>query len=113
MVIFLACMNKQIEHILSEYRDALMNIYGPRIEKVLLFGSYARGDADSGSDIDVLVILRGDVVPSKEIARTGKISSSLSLKNDCVISTVFISSDRYPDEKSPLIMNVHREGISL
>jgi len=37
---------------------------------MVLFGSQARGDAESGSDIDVLGMLKGAVSPCEEIART-------------------------------------------
>lgn len=48
----------------------------------MLFGSYARGDAEPGSDIDVLVVLHGDVNPGEEIARTGEMVADISLRYD-------------------------------
>jgi uncharacterized protein len=44
--------------ILTRYRAALDEIYGDRLERVVLFGSRARGDADDESDYDVAVFLR-------------------------------------------------------
>jgi predicted nucleotidyltransferase len=81
--------------------------------QMLLFGSQARGDAASDSDIDVMVVLRGPVKSGEEINKTSEIRAELSLKNDVVISCIFMSADRYMAEQSSLILNVHREGISV
>ena len=77
----------------------------------MLFGSRARDDADPGSDIDILVVLHGPVNPGEEIARTGETTANLSLKYDVVISCTFISAKRFNTEKSPLLLNVRREGM--
>ncbi len=58
--------------ILTDLRNRLTELYGPRIDRLLLFGSQARGDAVDGSDVDVLVVLHGDVLPEEESRRTGK-----------------------------------------
>ncbi len=43
---------------LKELVDELKKLYGDNLSHVILYGSKARGDADSGSDIDVLVVLK-------------------------------------------------------
>jgi predicted nucleotidyltransferase len=43
----------------TRFRAALDKVYGERIERVVLFGSRARGDARPDSDYDVLVFLKG------------------------------------------------------
>jgi predicted nucleotidyltransferase len=80
---------------------------------VILFGSQARGDAQFGSDIDVLVVLSSEVHPGEEIHRTGGIVSQISLNNDVVISCIFMALERYSHEQSPLLRNVRREGVSV
>jgi predicted nucleotidyltransferase len=99
--------------ILSDLRQRLMELYGPNLDRLLLFGSQARGDAVEGSDVDVLVVLHGEVKPGEEIRRSGKIVADLSLANDMVISCAFVSSHRFLTEKSPFLLNIHREGIVL
>jgi len=44
--------------ILKRFRSALDEMYGDRLERVVLFGSRARGDADEESDYDIAVFLR-------------------------------------------------------
>jgi uncharacterized protein len=106
-------MNSEIQDIPIELRQKLEMIYEERLVSIVLFGSQAHGDAVSGSDIDILVVLKGTVNPGQEIAKVGETTSMLSLKYDVVISCAFVSSDRYATERSPFLLNVRREGVSL
>jgi len=106
-------MDQKVKDILGELRTELRSLYGERLERILLFGSQARGDADLESDIDVLVVLKGDVQPGAEIDRTSDAVADLSLANNVVVSCVFISSQRYATERSPLLLNVRREGVTV
>ncbi len=99
--------------ILTELRGQFEELYGSRLINLILYGSQARGDAEPGSDIDVLVVLKGPVNPGEEIERVGEITASLSLRYDVVISCTYISADRFYNERSPLLLNVHHEGIVL
>jgi predicted nucleotidyltransferase len=106
-------MNALIAPILVELRQRLEALYGPRLVKMILYGSQARGDAEPGSDIDVLVVLRGLVRPGEEIARTSDIRLNMSLMHDTVISCAYVSSSRYQKERSPFLLNVRREGMAV
>jgi predicted nucleotidyltransferase len=74
-------------------------------------GSQARGEAESGSDLDVLVVLQGPVDAGLEIAHTGEIVATLSLHHDIAIACVFMKEERYLDRQGPFLRNVRREGI--
>ena len=104
-------MGNDLRTLLSELRQRLQALYGPRLEQLVLFGSQARREAEAGSDVDILVVLRGAVNAGQEIARTGPLMADLSLKYDTVVSCLFISSERYATEDSPLLLNVRREGV--
>ena len=106
-------MNEQLNNIVNELRQSLESLYGERLQDVILFGSQARGDALAGSDIDLLVVLEGDVRPGEEILRTGDIVSSISLKYDVVVSCLFLPARRFAREQGPLLRNVRREGVSI
>ena len=106
-------MNARIESIITELRGELDALYGDRLLRLVLFGSHARGDEVPGSDVDLLVVLRGPVRPGAEIQRTGPSKAKLCLKYGEVVSTTFISAQRYETEKSPLLLNVRREGVSV
>ncbi len=106
-------MRPTLSPILSELKQRLSEHYGDRLERLVLFGSQARGDAELGSDIDVLVVLRDKTNPYEEIDRTIDIVSDLSLAHDVVLQCVYVSADRLVREMSPLLMNVRREGVAL
>jgi predicted nucleotidyltransferase len=104
-------MDEKLKTILAELRRKFEAIYGERLVQMVLFGSRARGDAKPGSDIDVMVVLKGLVNPGYEISRVSQFTASLSLQYDIVISCIFISEERFYKEQSPLLLNVRREGV--
>ncbi|RPH96217.1 nucleotidyltransferase domain-containing protein [candidate division KSB1 bacterium] len=106
-------MSEKLQKILADLRNSLTELYGERLERLVLFGSQARGDAESDSDIDVLVVLRGGVDAGAEIEKSGDIAACLSRDYDTVISLVFVSDRQYATRKSPLLLNVRREGIVI
>jgi predicted nucleotidyltransferase len=63
-------MDEKVITILAELPRRFEVLDGTLIVQMRLFGSQACSDAEPGSDIDVLVVLRGDVSPCEEIART-------------------------------------------
>jgi predicted nucleotidyltransferase len=101
----------RLRRILSEVRETLEALYGERLKGLYLFGSYARGEAEAESDIDVAVLLEGPVEPYVEIERTGEAIAALSLANDTVISLMFVSRDSFDDDWTPLLANLRREGV--
>lgn len=106
-------MNEKLKAILAELRSHFEQIYGDRLVKMILFGSQARGEANFDSDIDVLVVLKGQVNPGEEIERTGNIVADLSLQYDEVISRLFMDEHQFIHRNSPLLRNIHKEGIVL
>ena len=94
-------------------RQRLEALYGPRGVKMILYGSQARGDAEPGSDIDILVVLRGLVQPGEEITRTSETVADLSLRFNEVISCLFMDDVRFTERNGPFLRNVRQEGITL
>jgi predicted nucleotidyltransferase len=106
-------MEQRIRDILTELREHFQRLYGPRLVKMILYGSQARGDAVEGSDIDVLVVLRGQVDVWVEIQRSSEFICDLSLGHGILVSRAFVDAERYARERSPFLLNVRREGVPV
>lgn len=106
-------MNAALAPALQQLRAGLEAQYGDRLDRVLLYGSRARGDAEPESDVDVLVVLGGEVDPLTEIHRNSELVADLSLENDLVISCVYMSADELTDGNDPFLRNVRREALPV
>jgi uncharacterized protein len=104
-------MSPKLRVILSELQRELRKLYGTRLAHLVLYGSQARGEAETYSDIDVLVVLKGPVDSLLEIERAGYAVADISLRYNTVLSCLYVSEERYAQEKSPLLLNIHREGV--
>ncbi len=80
---------------------------------MILYGSYARGEATENSDIDVVAVIEGIEDPMKELGKLADIISQISLKYDTLISLYPISSEDFKKRYSPMLLNVRKEGIFL
>jgi predicted nucleotidyltransferase len=83
------------------------------LNDLILFGSQARGDAEPDSDIDLLVILGGEVNPWAENQRTGQRVSQLCLDYNVVICNIFVSVEQFTAKSSALLRNISNEGVSV
>jgi predicted nucleotidyltransferase len=101
----------KIEHIIREFRTHLEELYGSRLREIILYGSWARGDATEDSDIDVMIVLEGKVSPGREIDRMIDIITDLNLKYNTLISVFPVSEEGYSCGNSPLLLKVRREGV--
>jgi len=101
----------QLKEILSQVKLSLISVYQEQLEKIILYGSQARKDADIDSDIDILVVLKSDINPYKEIDKTGDIIAKISLDYDVVLSRHFISSEQFNYGNNLFLQNVKKEGI--
>jgi predicted nucleotidyltransferase len=104
---------KKIRNILNETKISFDVLYPEQAKELILFGSYARGDFEVGSDIDLLLLL--DHMDDMETERMRYMPTicELSLKYDTVVSVVPMERERYRTRKTPLILNVQREGVRL
>lgn len=105
-------MEDSIKALLQELKAALSDIYGRGLKGVYLYGSYARGEQDSESDVDVLVVLRRFDHYGAEIERTGHAVSQLSLKYGVSISRVFATERDWSAARTPFLVRTRQEAIA-
>ncbi len=101
----------QIEPILKEFRERTDQLYGKRLKGVVLFGSWARDEATADSDIDLAIVLEGDVAPGREIDRMIDIITEINLAYGVLLSVYPVSEKNYTSLNSPLLLNLRREGV--
>jgi predicted nucleotidyltransferase len=96
--------------ILARFRAALDELYGDGLERVVLFGSRARGDAHQDSDYDVAVFLRDLTDRWREIERLAAIETDILAETGAFIHAMPYRAASYR-ERTPLMHEIRREGI--
>lgn len=99
--------------ILEKVKQFLSSLYQEELQSLILFGSQARGDSRSDSDIDLLVVLNAPVNPYEEIDRTSQFIANLCLEFDVVISRHFISAEQFQAKNTPFLSNITKEGVAV
>lgn len=102
-----------IRGIIREVKAALEAIYKDRLRGIVLFGSWARGEATDGSDIDLLILLDDVQDPVRELDQYSEKIHEIDLEYDVVISTVPVDAAQFSALKLPLFICARREGIAL
>ncbi len=88
--------------LLKRLSDGLEALYGERYRGLVLYGSYARGEADEGSDVDLLLFLYGAVDATREIIRAEDVAWPLSLESGYTLSLLPVGADAYRNsERTP------------
>jgi predicted nucleotidyltransferase len=101
-----------IKKVLAEFKTEIKKVYGKRLKEIILYGSWARGKATPDSDIDLVLVLEGRVIPGKEIDRIIDVIAEINLKYGVLLSVYPISERNFSILNSPLLLNVRREGVS-
>ena len=99
-----------IDKIIAALRKELEKVYGTRLKKMLLYGSWARDEATEDSDIDIMLVLDGDVSPGREIDRIINVVTEINLKYRILISVYPVSLKDFKNVRSPLLINARKEG---
>ncbi|MGM9569285.1 MAG: nucleotidyltransferase domain-containing protein [Phascolarctobacterium sp.] len=108
------CNQEKLKKITDDTVKAVLSVT-EKVEKVILFGSQARGDSTSESDIDILVVLD---VPKEELGGIKRamrnLTSDISLEQDEVVSLVISDKKEYDTMADTLFYrNVARDGVEL
>jgi predicted nucleotidyltransferase len=98
--------------VLARFRAALAEMYGDRLERVVLYGSRARGDPEPDSDYDVAVFLKN---LTNRIAESNRIAIAVShilSETGAVIHAMPFAAGSYRD-RTMLMHEIRREGQEL
>ena len=103
---------RSVDPVLVRFRAALDDVYGARIERVVLFGSRARGDAQPDSDYDVAVFLYDPGELWDDLGHLAHITTDILFDTGAVISAKPFPAGAYK-ELSPLMREIRADGLDL
>lgn len=109
-------MPNRIDKILNKFIIEISKLIGNRLKKVILYGSYARGDYDKNSDIDVMILTDfNDNELAEYRTKIRNIACDLEFENDVIISPIVRNIEKYNNRINivPFYMNVQKEGVII
>ncbi len=102
--------------LLERYKEAVSQILGERLKRIILYGSYARGDFKQDSDMDIMIL--ADIQP-EEISnladRIYDITYDFEGKYEMEINPSIQSIQVYEQWKGvyPFFMNIEKDGVAV
>jgi len=102
-----------VPSLLRDIKAALSRVYGDDLRGIYLYGSYALGDEDPESDLDLVIVLRDFEDYWEEVCRTGALISELSLKYEVSISPIRVREAVWKGEDAPFLNRVRKEAVPL
>jgi predicted nucleotidyltransferase len=102
-----------MDPIIQKCKEILEKHYGDRFAGLIFYGSQARGQAEAGSDIDLLVLLQGQFDYFQEIWNLAELLYPLQLESDRLISVKPAAVQEFQGGILKLYRHARREGIQL
>ena len=109
-------MPNNIQKIINEFLTEVKEILGSRLKKVILYGSYARGDYNKSSDIDLMILTDLNNAEIEQYRNTiSDIAFDIELETGFIISPLIKNIENYNAriDVIPFYMNVNKEGVIL
>lgn len=109
-------LNPAISAVTEELSRNTQNIMGDRLRKIILYGSYARGDYEEYSDLDIMVLADFDESEIRDLEnRLGRMSSRASLDHDITVCMLLNNENLFMSRlhMSPFYRNVLSEGVEI
>lgn len=108
--------NKKLVDVLLHIRKEVIHLLGDKVREIILYGSYARGEQQRDSDLDVMVLIDGDThFLQKYRYPIAERMADVSLQHDIVIGITEELYQRYNDYKHvmPFYKNIEKEGVEI
>ncbi|MBU0700188.1 nucleotidyltransferase domain-containing protein [bacterium] len=106
----------EIDLIMNELIEKTIPIFGDKLKKVILYGSYARGNYDAESDVDVMFLIDEDEKDiRKDVKKVIRMETEIGLQYDVFISPLLQSYSKFTKYLSvlPFYQNIEKEGIVI
>lgn len=106
--------DERLNKLLPEIEKSIRESFGEKVNKIILFGSYARGDYNEESDVDILVVVDDENLSYYRKKRVKTITDFLKDHN-ILLSIRIVQENNFITYKnhSPFILNIVNEGKVL
>jgi len=104
-------MDERIKTLINKIKAHLIKMYGERIKKVILYGSYVRGEVTGDSDVDILVLIDQSLNPFEVRESLSDLLFDMLLEEDELISVIAVPEHLFENYNSPFMLNVKKEGL--
>ena len=98
--------------VLLKFRAAIADVYGARIERIVLYGSMARGDARPDSDYDIAIFLENLTDRWSEVDQLVEVELDVMDEIGASIHALPFPAGAWA-ERTPLMHEIRREGLDL
>lgn len=106
-------INSKIVLVLKEVKRIIRNLYGNSLIKAVLYGSYAKREENNTSDIDIAVIVKGNIRPYEELKKITNATFEIDLDYNVVLNFHPISEIDYQESKYSFLETIRDEGIII
>jgi predicted nucleotidyltransferase len=102
------------EIVSKRFKETMQELYGDRLAKIVLYGSYARGDFHEESDVDFLVVLNDEQIEKfEEIDYMRNKINRMEDELNLFISVNPMILKNFNEAKTPFLHFVRKEGVIL
>lgn len=110
------CTKSELQRVLDAVKNASKQLYGDKLHRIILFGSYARGDNTEESDIDIMIVLNCEMDDVKKLrSLTAEMASDISLEQEVFLSVLLRDRKHFENNLDflPFYQSIAREGIMV
>ena len=109
-------MPDNLSVLLGDYHEAIRGVFGERLKRIVLYGSYARGDFNQSSDIDLMILV--DVQPEEVSYYADKVydvTYDFEMQYGMEINPSVQCLHTYNQWKNvyPFFMNIEKDGVAV
>lgn len=109
-------MPKNVNKEIQKFTEEIKQLLGNRLKKIILYGSYARGDYNKQSDVDIMILTDLSFKEIEEYRdKISDIAYDIELDTGIVLSPIVKNIEKYNSMVNfvPFYKNVQKEGVVL
>ena len=109
-------MSVELNNILQQCENGLFEIFENKLKKVILYGSYARGDFENESDIDIIALVEmtdNNIIDKQKIIID--LGATISYENNIMVFIMVKDVNHFNNwlPVYPLYKNIITEGVTF